>query len=98
MFSLIQPRVRRNSVCGIEVLSEVLAIAGEVFEQPVYAEDDFFSLGGDSVVAVEFALALEERLDRPVDMLVLTEVQTFAELARKLTDDATAGTSPRTSN
>jgi acyl carrier protein len=85
-------------MCGIEILSEVLATASEVFGQRVYAEDDFFSLGGDSVVAVEFEMALEERLDRPVDMLVLTEVQTFAELARKLTDDAAAGTSPRTSD
>ena len=85
-------------MCGIEILSEVLAAASEVFGQRVSAEDDFFSLGGDSVVAVELEMALEERLGRPVDMVVLAEVQTFAELARELADDAVAGTSPRTSD
>ncbi|MEW1646026.1 MULTISPECIES: acyl carrier protein [unclassified Streptomyces] len=65
-------------------IDEVLAAASLVFGHPVAPEDDFFSLGGDSVTAVEMSLRLEERLDVDVDIQLIVDLPSLAALAAAL--------------
>ncbi len=44
-------------------------------------DDDFFELGGDSVLAVEMLLEVERRFDRPPPLSLLTSGLTIARLA-----------------
>lgn len=74
-----------------EMLAHVLSVAATVFERTVTADDDFFSVGGDSVRAVEFVLGLEDRLGREVDSGPLIAGDTFAMVAAALAGDTTTG-------
>ncbi|MEU6481000.1 acyl carrier protein [Streptomyces sp. NPDC047017] len=65
-------------------IDEVLTAASEVFGPPVTPEDDFFSLGGDSITAVELSIRLEERLDTEVDVEVIVAAPSLAALAAAL--------------
>ncbi|MET9532179.1 MULTISPECIES: acyl carrier protein [unclassified Streptomyces] len=67
------------------LLPLVIATAGEIFGDQVEPNQDFFGLGGDSVTAVWFADRLEERLGIDVDVRVVTESESFAVLADRLT-------------
>lgn len=68
------------------VLGLVLDAAAEVFGQAVLASDDFFSLGGDSIAAVELAVRLEEQLPTEVDTALIVDLPDFAALAAALTE------------
>ncbi|MBO1413666.1 acyl carrier protein [Streptomyces sp. FH025] len=65
-------------------LDAVLAAASEVFGRPAEPADDFFSLGGDSVTAVELAVELEERLGIEVDTELVAGLPDLAALADAL--------------
>ncbi|MER8187571.1 acyl carrier protein [Kitasatospora sp. NPDC094015] len=65
-------------------IDAVLAAASEVFGHPAEPTDDFFSLGGDSIAAVELAVRLEEALGIEVDADLLVQLPDFAALAAAL--------------
>lgn len=62
----------------VEVLGEALRIA------PVGVHDDFFALGGDSLLAVQIAHALSRELGTDVPSHLLLEHPTAARLAERL--------------
>ncbi|WP_405853922.1 acyl carrier protein [Streptomyces sp. NBC_01515] len=65
-------------------IDEVLAAASKVFGHAVAPEDDFFSLGGDSVTAVELSIRLEERLGVDVAVELIVDLPSLAALAASL--------------
>ncbi|MFJ9895734.1 acyl carrier protein [Streptomyces sp. NPDC091280] len=65
-------------------IDEVLTAVSEVFGHPVTPEDDFFSLGGDSITAVELSNRLEELLDTEVDIELIVALPSLAALAAAL--------------
>ncbi len=70
-----------------EILQAVLSIAQEIFEKDTDERDDFFSLGGDSINAVELATRLEELLGEEIDLADLWGSESFHEFAVRLTRD-----------
>jgi acyl carrier protein len=78
------------------VLDAVLAAAAHVFGQHVDPGEGFFSLGGDSIAAIELAADLEEQLDIDIDISFVHRADTFADLARLLADTAVSPTTRRT--
>ncbi|NIL80031.1 non-ribosomal peptide synthetase [Rhodococcoides kroppenstedtii] len=73
-----------NLVCS--VFADVLAV------DRVGRDDDFFTLGGTSLVGVRAAHELGERLGRPVPVSVLFGASTPAELAAALGEPSAADT------
>lgn len=69
------------NTCHDGLLTHVLTAAATVFEQPVEPGDNFFSLGGDSIAAVELVTLLEERLGVALDTDPVCSTANFAELA-----------------
>ncbi|MDT0266595.1 acyl carrier protein [Streptomyces sp. DSM 44915] len=65
------------------VLGHLLAAASEVFERPVGPADNFFDLGGDSVMAVELSLRLAERLPFEPDVLEIASSEDLGTLASR---------------
>ncbi|MDH6222091.1 acyl carrier protein [Streptomyces pseudovenezuelae] len=65
-------------------LSHVLAAVEEVFGREVSSADSFFSLGGDSIEAVEITTALEQRLGKLLDATLVLRTPNFGELAAVL--------------
>ncbi|MFD0364062.1 amino acid adenylation domain-containing protein [Nocardia sp. GCM10030253] len=65
-----------------EVFAEVLAVS------PIGVEDDFFELGGSSLMAFTLHQRLSSRLEREVPMSVLLAAPTVGGLAAQLTDAA----------
>jgi acyl carrier protein len=61
-----------------------LAVAKEVFRLAAQPDDDFFDLGADSVSAVMFVAALEERLRVPVSLLEVFEAESVAQFVSRL--------------
>ncbi|WP_280402151.1 non-ribosomal peptide synthetase, partial [Nocardia carnea] len=57
----------------------------------VGADDDFFELGGNSLIATQVAARLGAALDTQVPVRMLFEVSTVAGLARRLQDEAGSG-------
>ncbi|MEU7159824.1 phosphopantetheine-binding protein [Streptomyces chrestomyceticus] len=70
-----------------ECLAVVLATASEVFGTEVSATDNFFDLGGNSLVAVQLTAQLEERLGKEVDFISLLSVQNFEEFSITMTEE-----------
>jgi len=58
--------------------------------QTVAVDEDFFSLGGDSILAVELFLRIEEELGRRLPRAALFEASTVAEMARHIDISAPA--------
>ncbi len=65
-------------------IDNVLTAVSEVFGHPVVPEDDFFSLGGDSITAVELSLRLEDLLGTEVDVELIVDQPSLAALAEAL--------------
>ncbi|MFF5563667.1 phosphopantetheine-binding protein [Streptomyces sp. NPDC012623] len=70
-----------------DCLAVVLATASEIFGTEVGAADNFFDLGGNSLVAVQLTAQLEERLGREVDIIDLLSVQNFEEFSTAMTEE-----------
>jgi acetoacetyl-CoA synthetase len=61
---------------------------------PITANDNFFALGGDSILAVALFLAIEEATGRTLPVTTIYDAPTVAALAAALQRDAPADTSP----
>ncbi|MEW2514699.1 acyl carrier protein [Streptomyces sp. NPDC046870] len=72
------------NTCHDGLLAHVLTAATTVFGHPVEPGDNFFSLGGDSIAAVELVTLLEERLGVALDTEPVVNTADFAELAGAL--------------
>src|SRR5690606_13766300 len=57
-------------------------------------DDDFFSLGGDSLLAVEMLLELEQELGRKIPLALLLEASSVTDFSRLL-DSSRAAAAPR---
>ncbi|WP_194890869.1 acyl carrier protein [Catenulispora pinisilvae] len=57
------------------VTDRVIALAAEVFQRPVTVTDSFFDLGGDSLMAVELCILIEEWAGQPVDIGTLMQAE-----------------------
>jgi acyl-coenzyme A synthetase/AMP-(fatty) acid ligase/thioesterase domain-containing protein/acyl carrier protein len=56
----------------------------ELLEQPVGIEEDFFELGGDSLLAMELLVEIEERLGHSLTPEALLEAPTIRRLAERI--------------
>ena len=81
---------------SVTPIDNVLIAASEVFGRAVVPEDDFFSLGGDSVTAVELSLRLEELLGAEVDVELIVDRPSLAALAEALAEPAQTRQQPST--
>jgi lysine 2,3-aminomutase len=72
-----------------ETIKSILSIASDVFDRDIEDHDDFFSLGGDSVNAVEFADRLEELLGRELDLHRLWDAESLHDFAAELAAENT---------
>ncbi|MFE3192017.1 non-ribosomal peptide synthase/polyketide synthase [Nocardia sp. NPDC059240] len=72
-----------------EVFAEVLGLATEA--APVGADDDFFELGGNSLIATQVVARLGAALDTQVPVRLLFEAAGVAELAARLGELAGSG-------
>lgn len=67
--------------------ARISAVFGEVLGiDTVGALDDFFALGGTSLLSLDALLGLERALERPVDPAVFVEEPTPRGIARRLSD------------
>jgi acyl carrier protein len=73
-------RVQENVIVS-DLLPLVLDIAQSVLDQPVRPSDNFFSLGGDSMRAVEMMNTLEDRLGTELDPSSIVDADDMAALA-----------------
>ena len=70
----------------------VLDAAGQVFERSVEDGDDFFELGGDSVLAIELIVKIEQELEIEMDAAFLFSAETFDGLIDSI--DASINSQP----
>ncbi|MBY8977773.1 AMP-binding protein [Rhodobacteraceae bacterium NNCM2] len=74
---------RGSALPETEVETALARIWGEVFNLPyIGVEDDFFRLGGDSLLAVQIAIRIGEAFDIMLTLRSLFEAPTIRELAR----------------
>lgn len=66
------------------VLGHVLDTASSVFNRTVSATDNFFDLGGDSVVAVDLVSRLADQLGYEPDINDLVWADDFGAFTRRL--------------
>ncbi|WP_330334603.1 acyl carrier protein [Streptomyces sp. NBC_00536] len=73
-------------------------IWGDALDTPVGPDDDFFTLGGDSLLAVEIEEQVEQRLGLEIDFRDFFNAPTPRELLRaaraRSTDGSGAGAGP----
>ncbi|MBE1489195.1 acyl carrier protein [Plantactinospora soyae] len=79
--------VPQNGAHG-DVLESVLVHCWEsaLRQQPIGPHDNFFAIGGHSLVAMRIAHRLRKTFGVPVDYVLLLEHPTIAALAQKLRD------------
>ncbi|MEM7052805.1 MAG: amino acid adenylation domain-containing protein, partial [Acidobacteriota bacterium] len=81
---LVAPRDEREATIAA-IWCEVLGL------EEVGVEDDFFALGGHSLVATRLAARMGRALGREVELAALFEERTIAALARRFAGPAEAG-------
>lgn len=76
---------------GGDCIAETVArVWQEVLHVPVSApEDDFFDVGGDSLIAIKFILELERALGLELSLTLITEAPQFARLCEALKEHRT---------
>jgi len=65
-------------------LASILAAASDVFGTQVSATDNFFTLGGDSVLVLELAARIEDRVGAEVNVEMIFYTDDMAHFARSL--------------
>ena len=77
---------RRAPARGLE--SRLAQVFASVLGLPeVYADDDFFAIGGHSLLAMRLASEIRRVLERPVSVGQIMTAPTVARLAARLNDD-----------
>lgn len=64
---------------------QCLAIAEKIFGVPVRPTDSFYSIGGDSLKAVEFVSTLEDEIGIEVNSFELVNAVSFEKFLRAYT-------------
>ena len=64
-----------------QIVDRVVSMAEEVFQRTVTPADSFFDLGGDSLMALELCLQIEDWVGQPVDMRELVGAGSLEEFA-----------------
>lgn len=82
---------QRESTAGTEITGKLESwLAGKFKEilniSSVYAESDFFALGGSSLNSMQLLLSIQEQLDVSIHMPLLLESPTLRELAQTLSE------------
>ncbi|MEV0299405.1 non-ribosomal peptide synthase/polyketide synthase, partial [Nocardia sp. NPDC050710] len=77
-----------------DTFSEVLGLATDAGERPVGLDDDFFDLGGNSLIATQVVARLSAVLDTRVPVRLLFEAPTVAALAARMEAHAGIGGRP----
>jgi thioesterase domain-containing protein/acyl carrier protein len=72
----------------VRIWEEVIGVS------PVGIEDDFFLLGGHSLIAVRLMARIEKEFGRKLPLSILIHTGTVKHFAEALTDTAVAGSSP----
>lgn len=77
--------LKPDDAAGISLVPHVVDVFKDALGvESVGADDDFFALGGDSLVAVEVMLAVEERFGASLPLPLIFEAPTPRQLAREL--------------
>ena len=76
-----------------EILQVIMATVREIFERDVDQYDDFFSLGGDSINAIDLAARLEEVLGLEIDHADIWGAESFHAFATTLMRESGHGAS-----
>lgn len=75
--------------CRPELRALVLELAKEILNTSGLTDDDnFFAAGGNSLLAVQFALGLSDRLAADISSSLVFKAGSFLELAQLISDDA----------
>jgi acyl-CoA synthetase (AMP-forming)/AMP-acid ligase II/thioesterase domain-containing protein/acyl carrier protein len=80
-----------TAACGPAANAEqrLMRIWQALFNRPdIRGDDDFFALGGDSLLAAQLAVEIEEQFQRPLPATALLEAPTIRALARLLEQPA----------
>ncbi|MEV0076401.1 non-ribosomal peptide synthase/polyketide synthase [Nocardia neocaledoniensis] len=85
---------RKPATVTEEIISAVFAEVLGVGEQPVGADDDFFALGGSSLLAAKAVARIGTALDRQVGVRALFEAPRVADLAAAVETAAKADRPP----
>ncbi|UGT57903.1 non-ribosomal peptide synthase/polyketide synthase [Nocardia asteroides] len=85
---------RKPATVTEEIIAAVFAEVLGVGEQPVGADDDFFALGGSSLLAAKAVARIGTALDRQVGVRALFEAPRVAELAAAVETAAKADRPP----
>jgi amino acid adenylation domain-containing protein len=81
----------RAGLPGTETERRVAEVAARVLERTdIGMHEDFFSLGGDSLLAVQAVILLNEELNLEIPVNALFEARTLAKLARMIDGDEVA--------
>ncbi|AKT42974.1 type I polyketide synthase [Chondromyces crocatus] len=73
-----------------DIEREVAAIFRDVLGMEAGLDDDFFKLGGDSLMAIQLLARLRKAFDKPLTQHTLLQAPSIAALARLLADEAAA--------
>lgn len=87
----IPERNHRSTMTHDEILQVIVSTVREIFERDVDQYDDFFSLGGDSINAIDLAARLEEVLGLEIDHADIWGAESFHDFATRLTRESGQG-------
>jgi len=81
------PRLEALNPHAVEVEREVTAIFGSLFHMSVGPDDDFFQLGGNSLLAARLFARIEKRFGRRLPLATVLQARTARSIAGVIQDE-----------